>query len=174
MTYFNECEGLIIDVRGNGGGSAELSNRLASYFFEADSIGAYMQHKTGDGHSDFSELVPMKIQANKNITWRRPVVVLTNRAAYSATNLFVCYMKLAKYAIIIGDKTGGGGGMPISNELPNGWMVRFSSTSMFDSNKEHIEFGIDPDIQINLNAVDVSNGDDTLIERAINYILTGH
>ncbi len=170
--YFKNCKGLIIDVRNNSGGSANLSNRLASYFFEKDSIGAYMQHKTGPDHSDFSELIPMIIKANKKILWKRPVVVLTNRASYSATNLFVCYMKTADQATIIGDRTGGGGGLPISNELPNGWMVRFSSTPMFDTNKEHIEFGIEPDIYVNLDTSDVKKGEDTLIEYAINYILT--
>ncbi len=174
VEYFEGCSGLIIDVRGNGGGSAELSNRLASYFFAEDTTGAYMQHKNGTGHTDFSEMVAMKIKANKDILWQRPVVVLTNRAAYSATNLFVCYMKSAERTIIMGDKTGGGGGMPISNELPNGWMVRFSSTPMYDSNKEHIEFGIEPDVYVSLDADDVSRGDDTLIERAVTRILWGY
>ncbi|MDD2283859.1 MAG: S41 family peptidase [Paludibacter sp.] len=169
--YFMSCEnGLIIDVRNNGGGSADLSGRLASYFFERDTVSMYLRHKTGSGHMDFSEPVPMKTTANKKIQWRRPVIILTNRASYSATNLFVCMMKDAPQALIIGDKTGGGGGLPLSNELPNGWMVRFSASPMYDGKMQHIEFGIDPDIKVDLDLADVVKGKDTLIEYAVDIL----
>jgi len=175
IQYFMDCDkGLIIDVRNNGGGSAELSYKLASYFFERDTVSMYLQHKTGDDHSAFSEPVPMKTKANKKIQWQRPVVILTNRSSYSATNLFICMMKDAPRATIIGDKSGGGGGMPLSNELPNGWMVRFSASPMYDANMNHIEFGIEPDINIGLDPVDVANGRDTMIERAISFLLNGN
>lgn len=168
---FIPCEnGLIIDVRNNGGGSADLSGILASYFFEQDTVNMYLQHKNGPGHNDFSEPVPMKTIAHKTIRWARPVVVLANRASYSATNLFVSRMRDAPQAIIMGDKTGGGGGMPLSNELPNGWMVRFSASPMYDASMQHIEFGIDPDIKVDLDSADVAKGKDTLIERAIEIL----
>lgn len=173
--HFAPCEkGLIIDIRNNGGGSADLSARLASYFFEQDTVNMYLQHKNGPGHSDFSKPVPMKTTAHKSIQWKRPVVVLANRASYSATNLFVSRMKDAPKVTVIGDKTGGGGGMPFSNELPNGWMVRFSASPMYDGNMQHIEFGIEPDIKVDLDSVDMMKGKDTLIERAVSYLINGN
>jgi len=169
--YFKDCKGLIIDVRNNGGGSAELSNRLASYFFQRDTVSLYMQHKTGPGHSDFSAPQPMRTVANKAIQWQLPVVVLANRSSYSATNMFVCRMKDAPNAIVVGDVSGGGGGLPLSNELPNGWMVRFSSSPMLDGNMRHIEFGIEPDVYVVLDSVDVAKGRDTLIDYAVGRII---
>lgn len=166
LLYFSECKGLIIDVRSNGGGSADLSSRLASYFFPRDTVSIYMRHKTGPGHSDFSEPVPFVTKANK-LQWTKPVVVLANRGSYSATNMFVCRMKDAPNAMILGDISGGGGGLPSSNELPNGWMVRFSSSPMFDSRMQHIEFGIEPDIYVSLDAADVSRNEDSLIEKGV-------
>lgn len=171
IQYFTNCKGLIIDVRNNGGGSAELSNRLASYFFERDTVSLYMQHKTGTGHSDFSTPQPMKTVANKELQWTKPVVVLANRSSYSATNMFVCRIKDARNALIVGDTTGGGGGMPLSNELPNGWMVRFSASPMFDGNMQHIEFGIEPDVYVELDSADVVKGRDTLIDYAVGRIV---
>lgn len=168
--YFNECDGLIIDVRNNGGGYLNLSEQLASYFFERDTITGYMSHKTGDGHSDFSTPDSIKTSAHKTIKWQRPIVILTNRMSYSATNSFVSRMKMAPQAIIIGDKTGGGGGLPLSSEIPNGWMVRFSACPMFDANMKHTEWGIDPDIKIDLDSADVAKGYDTMIEKAINVL----
>lgn len=83
------------------------------------------------------------------------MVVLTNRGCYSATNEFVSIMKYAPNVTIIGDKTGGGSGLPFTSELPNGWSVRFSaSPPMFNAEKEHIEFGVEPDIYVDMKDSD--------------------
>lgn len=170
LKYFSECKGIIIDVRNNGGGYLDLSEKLASYFFNEDKVTGYFENKTGPGHSDFSKPVEIKTPAHKTIQWQRPVVILTNRKAFSATNAFVCRMKLAPKALIVGDKTGGGGGLPLSSEIPNGWMVRFSACPMFDASMHQIEWGIDPDVKVDLDSSDVANGYDTIIEKAITLI----
>ena len=170
MNYFSSCKGLIIDVRNNGGGSLDYSKQLASYFFKVETVTGYMRHKTGDGHSDFSPPIELKTPADKNIQWQRPVIILTNRMAYSATNDFVNRMKESPMGIIVGDKTGGGGGLPLSSELPNGWLIRFSSSPMYDAQMQSTEFGIDPDYPVALSATDQANGIDTIIEKAVALI----
>ncbi len=167
---FSDCEGLILDVRNNGGGYLDQSQLLASYFFENDTISGYMSYKTGSGHSDFSELKPVKTSAHKSIKWQRKVVVLANRKSFSATNNFVCQIKMAPQAIVIGDKSGGGGGLPLSSEIPNGWMVRFSACPMYDADKQHIEWGIEPDIKVDMDLDQMSKGIDSIIEKAIELI----
>src|ERR1035437_7491526 len=102
LNSFSTCHGLIIDVRDNGGGSLDYSKQLASYFFKNDTITGYIRHKTGDGHSDFSTPVKITTPANKNVQWRRPVIILTNRRSFSATNDFVNRMKQAQHHIIVG------------------------------------------------------------------------
>jgi len=168
---FSTCEGLIIDVRHNGGGLLTNAEQLASYFFDNDTITGYIQHKTGNGHSDFSKPVAVKTFTHKKIEWRLPVIILTNRHSYSATNDFVCRMKYCSRATIVGDCTGGGGGLPISSELPNGWMVRFSASPMLDAEMQHIEWGIEPDVKIDMTSADEQAGIDTIIETAIEIIL---
>jgi C-terminal processing protease CtpA/Prc len=167
IAQFADCEGLIIDVRDNGGGMLTYAETLASYFFEKKDTIGYMCHKTGAGHSDFSAL--KAVVTPDSYKWKKPVAVLTNRMSFSATNDFVCRMKYAPQAVIIGDRTGGGGGLPMSSELPCGWAVRFSASPMFDREKNHIEFGIDPDIKIDMDTLD--NRNDAIIDRAI-YELT--
>ncbi|MDD3011375.1 MAG: S41 family peptidase, partial [Bacteroidales bacterium] len=98
------------------------------------------------------------------------VVVLTNRSCYSATNDFVARMKVLDHVTIMGDKTGGGGGLPIYNELPNGWKYRFSATQTYDAEGVNIEGGIAPDIWVSLNPEDEANGVDSMIEAAVAYL----
>jgi C-terminal processing protease CtpA/Prc len=79
-------------------------------------------------------------------------------------------MKQMPQAILIGDKTGGGSGLPFSSELPNGWSVRFSASPMFDPNMKHTEFGIEPDIHVNMTSEDMQKGLDTIIETARKHL----
>lgn len=160
------CHGIIIDVRDNGGGSLDNADRIAGRFFNEKTLIGYISHKTGWGRNDFSELYPQYIESSNNIRYQKPVVVLTNRGCYSATNQFASIMKYAHNATIIGDRTGGGSGLPFTSELPNGWSIRFSASPLYNAEKEHIEFGIEPDEKVELLEVDIAKKKDTIIERA--------
>ena len=165
------CDGLILDIRNNGGGMLTLSERLAARFTNEKRLTGYICYKQGPGHNDFSSPEPVYVEpATDRIRWQKPVAVLTNRRAYSSTNDFVGKMKEMPKAIIIGDKTGGGSGLPFSSELPNGWSVRFSASPMYDPDMKHLEFGIDPDIKVDMTSEDMSKGIDTIIETARIYL----
>ena len=167
MYYFSDLDGLIIDVRNNGGGLITNAERLASFFFTQETITGFMKFKNGPGHNDFSRPVAVRTPAHPTIRWQRPVAVLTNRGSYSATNDFVVRMRHAPNAFTVGSWTGGGGGMPLSSELPNGWMVRFSASPMLDSDMRHTEWGIAPDFHVIISEEDRENNIDSVIERAI-------
>ena len=171
ISMLSVCNGLIIDVRDNGGGSVENARTLASRFTNKDVFVGYIMHKTGPGHSEFSEPEKRYIETNKyHLRWQKPVVVLANRGSYSATNSFVSDMKCLPLVTVMGDITGGGSGMPMSSALPNGWSVRFSASPMLDADGNHIEFGVAPDIAVSLDKEAACNGIDSIIEAARNYI----
>lgn len=166
LYYLAPCQKLIIDIRDNGGGLLTSAQELAARFTNEKILVGYMQHKTGKAHNAFSSLEPQYLKPANGIRWQKQVCVLTNRAVYSAANEFVMYMRQCPNVTIVGDKTGGGAGMPYSSELPNGWIVRFSACPMFDANKQSTEFGIEPDIKVSLTDSDFSKGIDTIIEAA--------
>ena len=166
FSYFLPARGLIIDVRSNPGGLISSAEQLAARFTNEPLLVGYMQHKTGRRHDDFSALQEQWLKPSRGIRWQKPVVILTNRGVYSAANEFVKYMKCCPKVHVIGDKTGGGSGLPFSSELPNGWSIRFSACPVFDKDKRTTEFGIMPDTQIGLQLSDFLHGKDTLIEYA--------
>ena len=160
------CEGIIIDVRDNGGGLLSNVEKLAARFVNEKTLVGYIQHKTGKGHNDFSQPFARYNEPSPRLRYQKPVVVLTNRSCYSATNDFVNAMRYCPNVIIVGDKTGGGSGLPFHSEIPNGWSVRFSACPVFNAEMQQIEFGIEPDIHIDLLKKDLNEGKDTLIETA--------
>ena len=160
------CNGMILDIRGNGGGNLDNETKLASRFTNEKVLVGYRSHKTGTGRNDFSSLEPEYITPSKGVRWQKPCVVLTNRSCYSAANTFVRDMKQMPLVTVMGDQTGGGSGLPFSSELPIGWSVRFSASPSFDVQKQQIEFGIAPDIPCSLDPEKAAQGIDTIIERA--------
>lgn len=167
LNRLSVCDAMILDVRNNGGGNLTTAQKLAARFTNEKTLVGYMSHKTGRGRNDFSTPEPVYVKPSASIRWQKPVAVLTNRRTYSAANDFVNAMRQFPLVTLIGDKTGGGSGLPFSSEIPNGWSVRFSASPMFGVDKEHLEFGIDPDIKVNITASDYQKGVDTIIETAI-------
>ena len=160
------CTGLIIDIRNNGGGDLTNAHSFAARFANEKTLVGYIQHKTGKGHSEFSDMEPRYLVPSRHLRWHKPVCVLTNRHVYSAANEFTLMMKTLPNVKLVGDHTGGGSGMPFSSSLPNGWSIRFSAIPMYDPQRQPTEFGIEPDYRVDLTDEDFLRGKDTIIEFA--------
>ena len=149
LNRLRDCDGLILDLRANGGGQVSSSELLARHFIDKHRHVGYMSHKTGPGHNDFSRQIPIYIDPlTRGTIWLKPVFVLVNQGVYSAANDFVLRLKGLPQVRIIGVKTGVGAGLPMSSELPNGWGIRFSASRTYDTAGKDVEFGIEPDIKV--------------------------
>ena len=185
LTQFKDCKGVIIDIRNNGGGNMKNVNKIAYRFSkEEEVLCGYKIYKTGPGHSEFADTIPDYLKkvatvANimndkESVKFLKDVVILTNRGVYSAANDFVRTMKVLDNVTIIGDRTGGGGGIPCNFDLPNGWYVRLSTTPMLDLNKVHTEYGIDPTEGFKVDMAEDAHitGKDAILDKAIEFLST--
>ncbi len=173
MLNLKDCDGLIVDVRDNGGGDIDNVRRLVGHFIRERISGGFIQHKTGPGHGDFSEPYEFFIDpADDHVRWLKYVVVLTNRSTFSAANNFVSVMKPLPHVLIAGDRTGGGSGMPFNSELPCGWGVRFSACPVYDSEMNLTEYGIEPSegCKVDMNPQHEMEGRDDIIDFAVRTI----
>lgn len=172
LAILAKCPALIVDIRDNGGGNMTYVESLASRFLSEHTLAGYIVHKTGPGHSDFSKPYAYYYDPPAgHILWQKPVVVLTNRSTFSAANNFASIMNLLPQAVLVGDRTGGGSGMPRSYEIPIGWGLRFSSSPVYDAQMRCTEDGIDPEIHIDLDPEKALDGIDTMLEKAIDVAL---
>jgi len=170
LTKYRNADALIIDVRNNGGGYTRLIQELAGHFTSEKYLYAKEYYQNGPGHEDFAPPKKKHIEPSGGVTWSKPVILITNRQCYSATNTFALAMKQLDHVTIVGDRTGGGGGIPISAELPNGWTYRFSASKTLGPDGFNIEHGIPPDYKINLDENEALEGKDTMIEFALDLI----
>lgn len=178
LAILYESKGLIIDIRDNGGGTLTNINQLVGRFISEKTLGGYIRHKTGPEPDAFSDPYPIEYEAasdTKHVKYmEKPILVLTNRSCFSAANDFVAVMKTLPNVRIVGARTGGGGGLPFSSELPNGWAIRFSACPINDKYDQTTEFGIDPSpgCEVHCTSEELASGKDAILDFALNLLNT--
>jgi hypothetical protein len=170
LSKYKNTRGLIIDVRNNFGGSASNIFMLVKRFIHTDTHLFDSRLKNGPGHNDFTKLTPTNLSPADS-TYNGKVCVLTNRKVYSAASVFTLAMREIPGVTIVGDTTGGGLGLPVGIELPNEWQIHCAGSQLLSTTGENFEFGIPPDIQVDMKKEDIDKGIDSIIEKAIYVIL---
>ena len=106
-------EGLIIDLRQNGGGSLKTAIEIAGLFIEKGPI-VQVKYKGEKPRIDRDK--------DKKIQWNKPLVIMVSELSASASEIFAAAMQDYKRAVIIGSKQTFGKGT-VQNVLP---LNRFS------------------------------------------------
>ncbi|MCA9042047.1 MAG: carboxy terminal-processing peptidase [Planctomycetaceae bacterium] len=96
-----DLDGIVIDLRDNGGGALSEAIDVSGLFIED---GPVVQVKNKDGE------VSVQDDENEAIAYRGPLVVICNRLSASASEIFAGVIKDYKRGLIIGDESTHGKG----------------------------------------------------------------
>ncbi len=167
LVGFNEKEvdGVILDVRSDGGGSLIEAINLSGLFINN---GPVVQVKSSTGAVD------IKYDPDKNIVYDGPLVILVNRLSASATEIFAAAMQDYGRGVVIGDKHTHGKGTVqtiislddftkyYSLKTPSG-SVRITTQKFYRVNGESTQLrGVVPDIIFPSFTDTMEIGEDTL------------
>ncbi|MBN1927193.1 MAG: S41 family peptidase [Prolixibacteraceae bacterium] len=170
LTRYKETEGLILDLRANGGGDIMNVSPILERFTSENTHVGYFITRDGESYGDFSERKNFNLGTYDGIRYEKPVVVLIDRGSYSATTMFAVAAKALQNITLMGDTTGGGGGLPNGGQLPNGWTYRFSISQLLDINGLNFaEHGVPPDINVQFDWSDLIK--DEILEKAIEFLI---
>ncbi len=166
LNRYQSTKGLILDLRANGGGNIFNIPKILGRFTDTKTLSGYSITRNGPNHNDFSSKENFFITPYSGVKYLKPVIVLIDRGSYSATTFFALATKAFPNITLLGDITGGGGGLPNGGQLPNGWTYRFSISQLFDLNgNNYAEDGVPADIQAAFDWNDLTK--DEILERAI-------
>ncbi|WP_288372083.1 S41 family peptidase [uncultured Algoriphagus sp.] len=168
---FKDLPGVIIDIRNNEGGDPANGLKIMSRIIKERTKLFSYQLKNGPDTNDFSDEKEIFLDPDtENPSFNGRIVVLTNRAVYSAGSYFSAYTKALLNVPLIGDDTGGGSGVPAGYDLPNGWYFNYSSTIGYTVDGLNFEGGVPVDIRVEMTPEDIAAGKDPILERAIEYV----
>ena len=173
VNRYDDCQGMILDLRQNGGGSISNIRTLLSIFDNHGQNLYQTQIKSGPEHEAFTELKTVFADTTCILEepYNKPFAVLIDRGSYSATSFFSVCTQGYDNIRLFGDYSGGGLGLPNGGELPNGWTYRFSITRTLDMAGHNYENGVPPEERVILDPDATAQGIDNVIEAAADWIM---
>jgi C-terminal processing protease CtpA/Prc len=220
MKRFEDTHGLIVDVRGNGGGQRGLLAALGGYLISDDAgpvignVAAYrlapqfkddhlggsrLLYRADDPHwsdaqkaaiatfaegfqpeweppagfSDWHYLVLDRTGHSSEYFYGRPVVVLTDAACFSATDIFAAALGALPNVTLMGTATGGGSARSEDFRLPGtGIQVVCASMASFQPGGQLYDGnGVAVDIEVHREPEDlVKGGEDAQLQAAVKWL----
>jgi len=134
-----KIDGLLIDLRNNGGGALQEASALAGLFFR---YGPTVQIKYANG-----SVGPLYDRDDK-ITYRGPLGVIVNRQSASASEIFAGAIQDYSRGIIIGNQTFGKGTVQTLSPLNHGQLKLTHAKFYRISGESTQNKGVMPDISL--------------------------
>lgn len=156
------ASGVIVDLRGNGGGWIATLNQFLGYFFPPKTD-LYLQNKAS-GVTTFTVAAPQVID--------QPVVVLVDGKTGSAAAMFAAILKERRRAIIVGAPTGRNINIGRKYDLPFGSSIRVTTSQFLTLDKFCYEkVGVTPHVEAIQTEAHIRAGVDYPLERAIEILI---
>ena len=164
--------GLVIDLRGNPGGSAHAVNMMLERFFTQETELGRVITRTGKPVSLFFgavEIIKLKrvVEGSKD-AYTAPVAIIVDSQSASASELFAGTMQAAGRAKIVGQPSCGCllGFLGYAH-VPGGADLAYSEVGFVLSNGKHIEGeGVIPDVPAPITLADLRASRDRALEEA--------
>ena len=133
-----DVDGIVIDLRNNGGGSLQEANSLTGLFIKA---GPTVQVRSASGRVDLFN------DEDGEVAWDGPLAVLVNRLSASASEIFAGAIQDYQRGLIIGGQTFGKGTVQTLIPLNRGQLKMTQAKFYRVSGQSTQHQGIIPDIE---------------------------
>ena len=189
LPQLRKCKGLIIDIRGNRGGTTQAWENIA-YHLMSDTLfqtqGTYLSRHHiatlkgwGEYNPQFRDFYngtsmekiyhsPYRNELPDSLKLHQPLIVISGYFVASASEFFLTLMKETNRATIIGEPSVGTMSEPIFFPLPGGLEAMICAKKYISPDgTSSDETGILPDIEVKRDYKDYLAGKDNVLERAL-------
>lgn len=152
-------KGVILDLRGNGGGLLSAAQEVA---------GIWLNNKIVVSERTNGKVTDELRSGGSPILENVPTVVLTNGSSASASEIVAGALKDHRAATLLGEKTFGKGSVQKLVDLSDGAILKVTVAKWYTPNGKNIhKQGIAPDQKVELSADDVNAGRDPQLDAAL-------
>ncbi len=159
----NGVKGVILDLRGDGGGYIETAQQVAGLWLPNDKT--VVEERIGD-------IVEETLKADGTAPLKDiPTVVLIDGGSASASEIVAGALSDYKVAQLVGTKTYGKGSVQQLLDLPMGGQLKVTVAKWYTPNGKNIDKeGIEPNITIKPTDEQLATGDDIQKAKAIDLL----
>jgi carboxyl-terminal processing protease len=158
-----EADGIILDMRLNGGGYLDVSIEVLSEFFEDEVQAVIVKYRNGlntimytEGNGQLSEI---------------PTVVLIDEGSASASEIVAGALQDYDRAVLMGEQSFGKGSVQELTNLSGGSSLRLTIAKWYTPEDRSInEVGITPDVEIEMEFDALDTEDDIQYNTAFDYL----
>lgn len=163
LLAMSDAPGIIIDLRGNGGGEDLIGWEMAGHFFARPTLFNVM--RTRQGVKSFTVQPEEKIYGG-------PVVILVDVGSGSASEQFAAPMQELGRAVIVGERTEGADLDADLKRLPTGALLLYAFAECRTPKGVVIEGrGVTPDVEVKLTRAALLKGGDPQLQAAVGEVL---
>lgn len=156
LTDENKIEGLILDLRFNGGGDFDAAISIAGIFLDGNEVVSVVD---GRGAEKVFRASAGKIDI--------PLVVIVNSDSASASEILAGALQDNKRAVLVGERTYGKGLVQTVYPLRDGGALKLTTQKYFTPKGTDInEIGINPDYEVKIT----DNNEDSQLKKAIEVL----
>jgi len=160
-----DLEGIVIDVRFNGGGYLEGAVSIASMFLQEGKV-VTVERRDGEPTNHFVSGRPSDPDT--------PLVILINEGSASASEILAGALQDAKRATVIGKKSFGKGTVQEVFDLPGNASVRITTARwLTPSGRDLGKEGVMPDIEVERTRQNIIDELDPQLDAALEWLLDG-
>lgn len=162
MLAMGDAPGIIIDLRGNGGGDDRIGLEMAAHLFAQPTVFNVMRTRQG--------IKNVSVQPEAK-TYAGPVVILVDEGSGSASEQFAAPMQELGRAVIVGVRTAAADLDADMKRLPTGATLLYAFAECRTPKGVVIEGrGVIPDVEVKLTRATLLRGGDPQLEAAISQI----
>jgi carboxyl-terminal processing protease len=170
MSELGDCDGVIVDLRGNLGGVAAMVMGLAGYFFDSEVLLGTLRMRGGELRYVAN---PRRVDryARPLAPYQGRLAILVDELSASTSEIFAAAMQSTQRARVFGSPTSGQALPSLATRLPNGDVLVYVIADFVAPGNKRLEgCGITPDEVVEPDRETMLAGIDLVLDRARRWI----
>lgn len=161
----SDAQGIVLDLRMNGGGYLDASVNIMSEFFEDELTAVIVKERNN------ADIVHMTDGSGRLGDY--PLVVLIDEGSASASEILAGALQDYERAVLLGMQSFGKGSVQVLEDFPDGSSLRITIAKWYTPLDRSIDdTGITPDIVVEMEPAEIDTENDVQLDAALDYLST--